>query len=165
MSSPGVDSISKNHLLLLNREKQLFICESFIVRWQQFSLQAPGFPGGASGKEPACQCRGHGRLGSDLWVGKTPWRRAWQPTPVFLPGEAHGQRSLAGYSPWGHKQSGMAEVTRHSTSHSSSLAVSTTSAVTSSMEVLNPSKSSTRIGTNFFQTPVNVNILTSSYES
>ena len=38
-------------------------------------------------------------------VGKIPWRRAWQPTPVFLPGESHEQRSLAGYSPWGHKES------------------------------------------------------------
>ena len=37
------------------------------------------------------------------WVGKTPWRRAWQPTPVFLPGESHAQRSLAGCSPRGHK--------------------------------------------------------------
>ena len=36
----------------------------------------------------------------DPWVGKIPWRRAWQPTPVFLPGESHGQRSLVGYSPW-----------------------------------------------------------------
>ena len=35
----------------------------------------------------------------DSWVGKTPWRRAWQPTPVFLPGESHGQRSLVGYRP------------------------------------------------------------------
>ena len=34
------------------------------------------------------------------WVGKIPWRRNWQPTPVFLPGESHGQRSLEGYSPW-----------------------------------------------------------------
>ena len=41
------------------------------------------------------------RLGFDPWVGKIPWRRAWQPTPVFLPGESHGQRSLAGYSPEG----------------------------------------------------------------
>jgi len=40
----------------------------------------------------------------DPWVRKTPWRRKWQPTPVFLPGESHGQRSLAGYSPWGHKE-------------------------------------------------------------
>ena len=38
------------------------------------------------------------------WVGKTPWRREWQPTPVFLPGKFHEQRSLAGYSPWDHKE-------------------------------------------------------------
>ena len=43
------------------------------------------------------------RPGFDPWVGKTPWRRAQQPTPVLLPGESHGQRSLAGYSPWGHR--------------------------------------------------------------
>ena len=41
----------------------------------------------------------------DPWVRKIPWKRAWQPTPVFLPGESHGQRSQAGYSPWGHKES------------------------------------------------------------
>ena len=39
------------------------------------------------------------RCGFDPWVGKIPWRRALQPTPVFLPGESHGQRSLAGHSP------------------------------------------------------------------
>ena len=55
-----------------------------------------GFPSGTSGKEPACQCRRH-RF--DPWVGKMPWRRAWQPSPVFLPGESHGQTSLAVYSP------------------------------------------------------------------
>ena len=44
-------------------------------------------------------------------VGKIPWRRAWQPTPVFLPGESHGERSLEGYSPWGHKESDTAEPT------------------------------------------------------
>ena len=38
------------------------------------------------------------------WVRKIPWRRAWQPTPAFLPGESHGQRSLDGYSPWGRKE-------------------------------------------------------------
>ena len=43
------------------------------------------------------------------WVGKIPWRRAWQPTPVFLPGESHGQRNLAGYSPWSHKESDTTE--------------------------------------------------------
>ena len=40
------------------------------------------------------------RPGFDPWVGKIPWKRAWQPPQVFLPGEAHGQRNLAGYSPW-----------------------------------------------------------------
>ena len=40
----------------------------------------------------------------DPWVGKIPWRRKWQPTPVFLPEKPHGQRILAGYSPWGHKK-------------------------------------------------------------
>ena len=51
------------------------------------------------------------RLGFDPWVRKIPWSRAWQPTPVFLPGESHGQRSLAGYSPWGHKESDVTEAT------------------------------------------------------
>ena len=58
-----------------------------------------GFPGGANGKEPACQCSKHKRCRFSPWVGKIPWRRAWQPTPVFLPGKSHGQRSLEGYSP------------------------------------------------------------------
>ena len=49
---------------------------------------------------------------------KIPWRRAWQPTPIFLPGESHGQRSLAGYSPWGHKESDTADgLTRFEPQH------------------------------------------------
>ena len=44
------------------------------------------------------------RYGFNPWVRKMPWRRKWQPTPVFLPGEFHGQRSLVGYSPWGHRE-------------------------------------------------------------
>ena len=47
----------------------------------------------------------------DPWVGKIPWRRKWQPTPVFVPGESHGQRSLAGYSPWGRTESDRTLVT------------------------------------------------------
>ena len=54
-----------------------------------------------SGKESACLCS---RCGFDPWVGKIPWRRIWQPTPEFLPKKAHGQRSLVGYNPCGHKQ-------------------------------------------------------------
>ena len=62
-----------------------------------------GFPGGTSGKKYTYQCRRHKRCGFDPWVGKIPWGKVCQPTPVFLPGEAHGQRSLVGYSPWGHR--------------------------------------------------------------
>ena len=65
-------------------------------------LVCQGFPGGTSGKEPVCQCRRHKGRRFDPWVEKISGRRAWQPTPVFLPGESHGQRrSLVGYSPWG----------------------------------------------------------------
>ena len=60
-----------------------------------------GLPWWLNGKESACQCR---RFGFSPWVGKIPWRKEWQPTPVFLPGKSHGQRSLAGYSSWGHKE-------------------------------------------------------------
>ena len=67
-----------------------------------------GLPWWLSGNESACQCRRH-RF--DPWVRNIPWRRAWEPTSVFLPGKCYGQRSLAGYSPWGRKESGTAEVT------------------------------------------------------
>jgi len=59
-----------------------------------------GLPGGARRKEPPANA-GDMRHGFDPWVRKIPWRRARLPTPVFLPGESHGQRSLAGYSLWG----------------------------------------------------------------
>jgi len=55
-----------------------------------------GLTGGASGKEPACQCRRHKKHGFNPWVGRIPWRRNWQPTLVLVPGESHGQRRLAG---------------------------------------------------------------------
>ena len=64
-------------------------------------------------KESACQGR---RRRLDPWVGELSWRRARPPTPVFLPGESHGQRSLRGYSPWGHKESDTTEArAQHST--------------------------------------------------
>ena len=47
------------------------------------------------------------------WVRKTPWRRKWQPAPVFLPEQPHGQQTLVGYSPWGHKELDMTKVTEH----------------------------------------------------
>ena len=67
-----------------------------------------GFPGGAGGKESAYQSR---RCWLGPWVRKILWRRAWQPTPVFLPGKSHGQRSLEGFSPQGHKELEMTEPT------------------------------------------------------
>ena len=72
-----------------------------------------GFPGGASGQEPTCQCRRPKRCRFDPWVGKIPWRRKALPNPIFLPGESLGQRSLAGYSPYGHKELDMTEATKH----------------------------------------------------
>ena len=57
------------------------------------------------GKESASKCK---RRRFDPLV-KTLWRRKWQPAPVFMPGESHGQRSLVGYSPWGYKESDMTE--------------------------------------------------------
>ena len=62
--------------------------------------QAWWFPRWFSGKESACQCMRHC---FDPWVGKIPWGKKWQPTPVFLPGESHGQGNLVGCSPWGHR--------------------------------------------------------------
>ena len=62
-----------------------------------------------SGKESVCQCRRFKRYGFNPWVRKIPQRRKWQPNPVFLPREFHGQRSLVGYRPWGCKESDMTE--------------------------------------------------------
>ena len=70
-----------------------------------------GFRGSASGKDPTCQYRRRKRCGFHPWVRKIPWMRAWYPIPVFLPRESHGQRSLVDYSPQGHRESDMTEVT------------------------------------------------------
>ena len=67
-----------------------------------------GLPRWLSGKESPANAED----GFHPWVRKIPWRRKWQPTPVFLPGRSHGKRSLAGYSPWGHKRIGHDLVTK-----------------------------------------------------
>ena len=69
-----------------------------------------GFLGGSAIKVHL-QCRRHSRRRFDLWVRKVLWRRAWQPTSVFLPGKSHGLRSLVGYGPWGHEGLGRTEAT------------------------------------------------------
>ena len=75
-----------------------------LLNWGGFFTIWAIIPRWCSGKESACLCRRHK---FDHCVGKIPWRRNWQPTSVFLPGETHGQSCLMGYSPWGHKESGM----------------------------------------------------------
>ena len=75
-------------------------------------LPANRLPDGASGKERACQCRRHKRCRFDPRVRKIPWRKKWQPSPVFFPGKFHGQRSLVGYGPLGRKESDMTEHTQ-----------------------------------------------------
>ena len=71
-----------------------------------------GFPDGASDKEPVCQYRRQ-RSRFDPWIRKNPWKRAQQPTPAFLPGESHGQRSLLSYCPQGRKELYLTEVTQY----------------------------------------------------
>ena len=71
-----------------------------------FGCYVCDFPGGSDGKSVCLQC---GRPGFSPWVRKIPWRRKWQPTPGFLPGKSHGQRSLVGYSPRGPKESDTTE--------------------------------------------------------
>ena len=73
---------------------------------KQQLLSLLGFPGGSNGKVSARYVEDPG---FNPWVGKIPWRRKWQPTPVFLPGKSHGQKSLVSYSPWGRKESDTTE--------------------------------------------------------
>ena len=94
--------------------------ESKLSMYISMSIYLYGLPFpymGASGKEPTCQRRRHKRHGFDPWVGKIPWRRGWQPPPVFLPGESHGQRKLVGYSLWGRRESDRAEATWQACMH------------------------------------------------
>ena len=70
-----------------------------LINWT--TTKSVRLPQWLGSKESACQLR---RPRFDPWVGKFPWRRKWQPTPVLLPGESHGGRSLVGYSPWGCKE-------------------------------------------------------------
>ena len=78
-----------------------------------------GLPRWLCGKEAACQSRRHRRRELDSGVGKIPGRRKWQPTPIFLPGELHGQRSLVGCRPWIHKESDTTERLIHTPSANS----------------------------------------------
>ena len=67
------------------------------------------FPDGSEDKKSACNARDTGDSGSIPGLRRSPWRKKWQPPPVFLPGQSHGWRSMTGNSPWGHKESDMTE--------------------------------------------------------
>ena len=90
----------------------------WLWQWASPVHRLPRWP---SGKESTCQFR---RCEFDPWVRKIPWRRKWQPTRVFLPGDFLGQRSLTGYSPWHHKKSDTAEQLNSNSSSAGCVAVS-----------------------------------------
>ena len=79
------------------------ICICICINTYVYVMRLPRW---CSGKESACQCR---RLEFDSWVRKIPWNKKWQPTPGFLLGKLHGQRSLEGCSPWGCRESDMTD--------------------------------------------------------
>ena len=82
----------------------------YIIPWWNFKDSL----GWLRGYSVCPQC---GRSGFNPWVRKIPWRRKWQPTPIFLPEESHGRRSLVGYSLWGHKESDTTEQLHFSYTH------------------------------------------------
>ena len=110
MKSGFTKDRSSVHLVLCTRAVTWFnpcnyytkptLLSHFIAKKTYKYLNYQGFPGGASGKEPTCQCRRYWRRGFDPWIRKIPWRRAWQPTPVFLPGEPHGLQPTRLLRPW-----------------------------------------------------------------
>ena len=95
---PSVEGEFRLSLFSFLRQRDLSRCIS--LWWCSQSL---GFSVVSDGKESVCSAR---ELGSVTGSGQSPWRKQWQPTPVFLPGESHGQRSLVDYSPWGRKRVG-----------------------------------------------------------
>ena len=84
-----------------------------LLRSWDFSNHTQVNPWWLSGKRICLYCRRHRRCGFDPWVGKIPWRKKWQPSPVSLSGKPHGQRNLAGYSPWGLKELNTTEQRTH----------------------------------------------------
>jgi len=100
---PCSDSLCIDFKVELSEGNLIFPMSKFL----EICYSTPsGFPGGSDGRV-CLQCR---RPEFDPWVRKIPWRKKWQPTPVFLSGKSHGQRrSLTGHNPWGHKESDMTE--------------------------------------------------------
>ena len=91
------------HLIDSNKSISFICAQTIISCFNQMYNVSRQLPWWLSGKESACQSRRHW---FSPWVGKIPWRGKWQPTPVVLPGKCHGQSSLVGYGPWGHRRVG-----------------------------------------------------------
>ena len=89
--------LTGSSLRVLWEWNKLILIQLILIHWASLVAQLV----------KSLQC---GRTGFDPCVGKIPWRRKRQPTPVFLPGESHGQRSLEGYCPWDHEESDMTEL-------------------------------------------------------
>ena len=117
----GVGCISFSRASSRHRDQSAISCISCIAGGF-FTTEPPGKSISKTWKQPKCLSidgtvvknlplmqETHKRCTFNLWVGKIPWRMKWQPTPVFLPEKSHGQRSLVGYSSWGHKESDMTE--------------------------------------------------------
>ena len=95
-----IDTVAHFQFWTLQKLKALSLRVYYLVQTIGISnalLRLLGIPGGASSKEPACQYRRHKRHEFSPWVGNIPWKRTWQSTPVFLPGESLEQKSLVGY--------------------------------------------------------------------
>ena len=107
---PALGAQGPSHWTIKEAPYPLPWLRNSIMLWGYYYLSL-GVPGGTSGKERPWQFRIHKRCRCDPWVRKIPWRGKWQPNPVFLPRESHGQRSLVGYSAWGRKVSDTTEVT------------------------------------------------------
>ena len=114
--SESIQAIYDSNASLKERNSQGHVCSAKQHRGQETSL-APKqatkidslcivclLPRWLSRCSISLQCRRHRRCRFDPWVGKIPWRKIWQPTSLFLPGKFQGQKSLAGYSPWGRKE-------------------------------------------------------------
>ena len=91
----------------------LFLKFTGLISWSSSPGTIMAASNGASGEEPVFQCRRHKIRRFNPWVRRIPWRRAWQPSPIFLPGESHGQRGLAGYGPHGRKESETTKATAY----------------------------------------------------
>ena len=104
----GVQSGTKSNNTWLTVSTTSYSLKASSMKWLGL-WERRGILDGSVGKESTCQCRRPRRRWFDPWV----WRRAWRSTPVLLPGNAHGQRNLAGYNPYGRKELDTTEATEH----------------------------------------------------